>query len=46
MEGRSTVLQLLKILDKWTEASEKGGKIDVMYTDFEKSFDEFKKAIH
>ena len=36
---RSTVLQLLKILDDWTECLEKGGQIDVVYTDFEKAFD-------
>jgi hypothetical protein len=37
--GRSTVLQLLNILDKWTAALEEGGCIDVVYTDFEKAFD-------
>jgi len=36
---RSTVLQLLKILDHWTERLEYGGQIDVIYTDFEKAFD-------
>ena len=27
------------ILDDWTEALETGGRIDVIYTDFEKAFD-------
>jgi len=27
-------------LDEWTEALETGGRIDVIYTDFEKAFDE------
>ena len=35
----ATVLQLLKILDDWTEILEYGGQIDVIYTDFEKAFD-------
>ena len=39
IKGRSTVLQLLRILDDWTEMLEGGGQIDVIYTDFEKAFD-------
>jgi hypothetical protein len=39
LKGRSTVTQLLKILDKWTECLEFGGQIDVIYTDLEKAFD-------
>ena len=39
IKGRSTVLQLLKLLDDWTDKLEKGGQIDVIYTDFEKAFD-------
>ena len=39
LKGRSTVTQLLQILDDWTEALETGGRIDVIYTDFEKAFD-------
>ena len=39
MKGRSTVTQLLQILDEWTKALETGGRIDVIYTDFEKAFD-------
>ena len=34
INGRSTVLQLLNVLDKWTEALEDGGCIDAIYTDF------------
>jgi len=40
LKGRSTVTQLLQILDDWTETLESGGRIDVvLYTDFEKAFD-------
>ena len=39
IKGRSTVSQLLTLMDKWTEASEQGGQIDVIYTDLEKAFD-------
>ena len=39
VKGRSTVLQLLKILDHWTTLLDGGGQIDVIYTDFEKAFD-------
>ena len=37
--GRSTVIQLLKMLDDWTLKLENGGQIDVIYTDLEKAFD-------
>ena len=37
--GRSTVLQLLKVLDKWTEILDNGGCVDVIYCDFMKAFD-------
>ena len=39
LRGRSTVLQLLKVVDKWTEIMDKGGVIDVIYCDFQKAFD-------
>ena len=39
IKGRSTTLQLLKVLDSWTEYLESGGQIDVIYTDLEKAFD-------
>ena len=42
-KGKSTVLQLLRILDGWTLQLEKSGQIDVIYTDFEKAFD---KVLH
>ena len=37
-KGRSTVSQLLKILDKWTDYLENGGQIEAI--DLEKAFDE------
>ena len=37
--GRSTVLQLLKVLDRWTEILDEGGEIDAVYLDFMKAFD-------
>jgi len=39
ISGRSTMLQLLHMLDDWTECLEKGGQIDAVYTDSEKAFD-------
>ena len=38
MSGRSTVLQLIKVLDEWTEALDNGSEIDVVYMDFKKAF--------
>ena len=37
--GRSTVLQLLYTLDKWTEALDRGEPIEAVYMDFQKAFD-------
>ena len=37
--GRSTVLQLIQVLDKWTEALDEGHVVDVIYCDFMKEFD-------
>ena len=37
--GRSTVLQLLHVLDKWTEALDNGEQIESIYMDFQKAFD-------
>ena len=37
--GRSTVIQLLQIMDKWTEILDRGEVIDVVYCDFQKAFD-------
>ena len=39
INGRSTVLQLLTVLDLWTEMLDIGGQIDVIYCDFQKAFD-------
>jgi len=36
---RSTVLQLLKVLDHWTEILDDGNCLDVLYLDFSKAFD-------
>ena len=36
---RSTSLQLLKVLDKWTEALDSGHSIDCIYMDYAKAFD-------
>ena len=37
--GRSTVLQLIKVLDIWTQILDQGGCIDIIYCDFMKAFD-------
>ena len=37
IKGRSSVMQLLKVMDMWTESLESGGQIDVIYTDLEKA---------
>jgi len=39
LKARSTVLQLLKIVDEWTLHLDAGGQIDCIYMDFEKAFD-------
>ena len=39
LPGRSTVHQLIKLLDKWTEEWDKGNYVDVIYCDFAKAFD-------
>ena len=36
---RSTTLQLLFVLDEWTEILDQGGTIDAVYLDFMKAFD-------
>jgi hypothetical protein len=38
ISGRSTVVQLVQVLDKWTEILDMGGCIDVIYCDFMKAF--------
>ncbi|XP_068201954.1 uncharacterized protein [Palaemon carinicauda] len=37
--GRSTALQLIKVLDNWTCALDEGMAVDVVYCDFMKAFD-------
>jgi len=39
LKGRSTVLQLLRIIDEWTLNLDLGGQIDCIYMDFQKAFD-------
>jgi hypothetical protein len=39
ISGRSTTLQLLKVMGEWTKILDKGGKIDSVYMDFMKAFD-------
>jgi len=38
LRGRSTILQLLNIIDDWTMSLDTGGQIDCIM-DFEKAFD-------
>ena len=37
--GRSTILQLVHVMDEWTDILDAGGTIDVCYMDFMKAFD-------
>src|SRR4030088_3445056 len=39
IKNRSTVLQLLRVVDDWTRSLDLGKQVDVIYTDFEKAFD-------
>ena len=39
LDGRSTVLQLLVVLDTWTKIIDEGRTIDCVYCDFTKAFD-------
>ena len=39
LPSRSTILQLLNVLDKWTEAINNGHYINAVYCDFMKAFD-------
>nr|XP_054767510.1 beta-2 adrenergic receptor-like [Lytechinus pictus] len=39
VSGRSTMLQLLNVLDDWTNMLEVGGAVDVIYLEFMKAFD-------
>ena len=39
ISGRSTVLQLLHVLNLWIEVLDQGGTLDAIYCDFMKAFD-------
>ena len=39
INGRSTTIQLLKLLEEWTTALEEGYDIDLIFMDFRKAFD-------
>jgi hypothetical protein len=39
ISGRSTALQLLEVLDKWTDALDLGYSIDCVYMDYQNTFD-------
>ena len=39
ISGRSTTIQLLNVLDKWTKKIDEGFSLDVIYMDFMKAFD-------
>jgi hypothetical protein len=39
ISGRSTTLQLLRVMDEWTEILDHGGKINSIYMDFMNAFD-------
>ena len=46
--ARSTVLQLLTVLDRWTEILDRGRSVDAAYCEFMKAFDKIshQKLIH
>ena len=39
LKGRSTSLQLLRMLDDWTAALDQGHQVDTIYFDYQKAFD-------
>ena len=39
ISGRSTTLQLLNVMEEWTQALDLGKSIDIIYMDFKKAFD-------
>ena len=39
MSGRSTVLQVIKVIDNWINVLDKGDTVDVIYCNFMKAFD-------
>ena len=48
ISGRSIVLQLILVIDNWTEILDEGGCMDVAYCDFMKAFDKVchKRLVH
>ena len=48
ISGRSTTLQLLHVLNIWTDILDQGGEIEAIYCDFMKAFDKVphKRLIH
>ena len=48
ISGRSTVLQLLAVLESWTQSLDVGNDIDVAYCDYMKAFDKVahRRLIH
>ena len=46
ISGRSTSLQLLNVLDQWTEALDNNETIDAIYMDFMKAFDKVPHRRH
>ena len=48
LNGRSTSLQLLNVLDQWTKYLDEGRSVDCIYMDFQKCFDTVphKRLIH
>ena len=39
MIGRSTTLQVIRVLDVWTQSADVGNEVDVIYMDFQKAFE-------
>lgn len=39
MVGRSSVLQLIKVIDRWTQILDENKAVDIIYCDFMKAFD-------
>ena len=39
ISGRSTSIQLIRVLEEWTEAIDKGHGVDCVYMDYQKAFD-------
>ena len=48
LSRRSTILQLIRVLDIWSEILDQGGSLDIIYMDFMKAFDKVphRRLIH